>query len=69
MPGWIKGKIRLVPLAAILLVALVGGYLVETGRIRVRNPYYQEQVQAAELMFEAMEVLRKLRLRRGFPWP
>jgi poly-gamma-glutamate system protein len=67
LPGWIKGKIRLVPLAAILLVALVGGYLVETGRIRVRNPYYQEQVQAAELMFEAMEVLRKLRLEKGIP--
>ncbi|MBU4350650.1 poly-gamma-glutamate system protein [bacterium] len=67
MNSWIKGKLSLIHLFWALIILLVGFLLIEQTKFTAKTPYYDEQIQAAEIMKNSLEVIKEERLKRNIP--
>ena len=67
MNSWIKGKLALIYLFWALIILLVGLLLIEQTKFTAKTPYYDEQIQAAEIMKSSLEVIKEERLKRNIP--
>ncbi len=67
MNSWIKGKLSLACLSGAVVILVVGLLLVEQTKSIQPTPYYEEQIEAAQLMKKCLETLREERLKRGIP--
>ncbi len=67
MNSWIKGKLSLIHLFWALIILLVGFLLIEQTKSTIQTPYYDEQIQAAQLMKNSLEVIKEGRLKRKIP--
>jgi len=67
MNSWIKGKLSLIYLFWALIILLVGVLIVEQTKFTAKTPYYDEQIQAAQLMKSSLEAIKKERLKRAIP--
>jgi len=67
MNSWIKGKLSLIYLFWALIILLVGLLLVEQTKFIQPTSYYTEQIQAAQLMKNSLETIKKERLQRAIP--
>ncbi len=69
MQKWIRSKIPTGALLIITLIAILGYQVVDNLKASVQTPWYSEQVEAAENMLEAMEILRQTQRDRGIQVP
>ena len=67
MNNWIKGKLSLIYLFWAVVILLAGLLLIEQTKITAKTPYYDEQIQAAELMKSSLEAIKEERLKRAIP--
>jgi len=67
MNSWIKGKLSLIHLFWALIILLVGLLLIEQTKSTIQTPYYNEQIQAAQLMKICLETIKEERLKRNIP--
>lgn len=67
MNSWIKGKLSLIYIFWALIILLVGLLLVEQTKFIQPTSYYTEQIQAAQLMKNSLETIKKERLQRAIP--
>jgi poly-gamma-glutamate system protein len=67
MDSWIKGKLSLIYLFWALIILLVGLLIIEQTKSTVQTPYYNEQIQAAQLMKSSLEAIKEERLKRNIP--
>lgn len=67
MNSWIKGKLSLIYLFWALIILLVGLLIIEQTKFIVQTPYYNEQIQAAQLMKSSLEAVKEERLNRNIP--
>jgi len=65
MNSWIKGKLSLIYLFWALIILLVGLLLIEQTKFTAKTPYYDEQIQAAQLMKNSLETIKEERLKRN----
>ncbi len=62
-PGKISWKIHLV----IALISVIGIFSVETFKLKIKTPYYNQKVKAARIMKTAMDVLKEYRIKNIMP--
>ena len=67
MNSWIKGKLSLIYLFWALIILLIGLLLIEQTKFAAKTPYYDEQIQAAQLMESSLEAIKEERLKRNIP--
>jgi len=67
MNSWIKGKLSLIYLFWALIILLVGLLIIEQTKFTAKITYYDEQIQAAEIMKSSLEVIKEERLKRNIP--
>jgi len=67
MNSWIKGKLSLIYLFWALIILLVGLLIIEQTKFTAKTPYYDEQIQAAQLMKNSLETIKEERLKRNIP--
>jgi len=67
MNNWIKGKLSPIYLFWALIILFVGLLIIEQTKFTAETPYYAEQIQAAQLMKNSLEVIKEERLKRGIP--
>lgn len=67
MINWVKPTSPRKLLIVALCLALAGVYLVESTVVKVKHPHFPEQVAAAKLMQEALDVLKQTRQELGIP--
>jgi len=67
MNSWIKGKVSLIYLFWALIILLVGLLIIEQTKFTAKTPYYDEQIQAAQLMKNSLETIKEERLKRNIP--
>ena len=67
MNSWIKGKLSPIYLFWALIILLVGLLLIEQTKFTAKTPYYNEQIQAAQLMEICLETIKEDRLKRNIP--
>jgi len=65
MNSWTKGKLSMIYLFWALIILLVGLLLIERTKFVQPTAYYTEQIQAAELMKNSLEAIKKERLKRA----
>lgn len=65
--NWVKSKIPLLILIIILLTAAAGIFLIEKTKENTQYENYQQQVNAVNLMKEALEKIKTRRLEKGIP--
>ncbi len=67
MRSWVKYKIKIKYLILILITLILGLTLTETTKVKTITSYSQLQIQAANIMSEAIEAIRADREERGIP--
>ena len=67
MNSWIKGKLPLIYLFWALIILLVGLLIIAQTKFTAKTPYYNEQIQAAQLMKTCLETIKEERLKRNIP--
>ena len=67
MNSWIKGKLSPIYLFLALIILLAGLLIIEQTKFTTKTPYYDEQIQAAQLMKSSLEAIKKERLKRAIP--
>jgi len=67
MNSWIKGKLSLICLFWALIILLVGLLIIEQTKFIAKTTYYNEQVQAAQLMKSSLNAIKEERLKRNIP--
>jgi len=67
MNSWIKGKLSLIYLFWALIILLVGFLLIEQTKSTIQTTYYDEQIQAAQLMKVSLDIIKEERLARKIP--
>jgi len=67
MNSWIKGKLSLIYLFWALIILLVGLLLIEQTKFTAKISYYDEQIQAAQLMKSSLGAIKEERLKRAIP--
>lgn len=65
--SWIKGKINIWNLVFIFIFLGSGLFLTEMCKTKIPTPYYQLQLQAAQLMREATKAIKEGREAKGIP--
>jgi poly-gamma-glutamate system protein len=64
---WRPQSIPVVAFVMIAIFSMAGLAVVEHFKLLVRKPHYREKIEASRLAFEAMELAKNERLRRGIP--
>ena len=67
MNSWIKGKLSLIHFFWALIILLVGFLLIEQTKSTIQTTYYDEQIQAAQLMKVSLDIIKEERLARKIP--
>ena len=67
MRNWVKYKIKNKYLILILITLILGLILTETSKVKIETPYSQLQIQAANIMSEAIDAIRVGREENGIP--
>jgi poly-gamma-glutamate system protein len=67
MNSWTKGKLSLIYLFWALIILLVGFLIIEQTKFVQPISYYNEQIQAAQLMKICLETIKEERLKRNIP--
>jgi len=67
MNSWIKGKLSLIYLFWALIILFIGLLLIEQTKFTVKTPYYDEQIQAAQLMKCSLGAIKEELFKRGIP--
>jgi len=65
MNSWMKGKLSLIYLFWALIILIIGLLLIEQTKFVQPTAYYTEQIQAAQLMKNSLEAIKKERLKRA----
>lgn len=63
--NWIKEKIPITTLLLILVIAFFGFFIIEKSKVNIKHENYQKQVEAAILMKNSMEKIKKSRLEKN----
>ena len=67
MNSWIRGKLSIIHLFWAVVILLTGLLLIEQTKFTAKTSYYDEQIQAAQLMKSSLEAIKKERLKRAIP--
>ena len=67
MNSWIRGKLSIIHLFWAVVIILTGLLLIEQTKFTAKIYYYSEQIQAAQLMKNSLETIKKERLQRAIP--
>ena len=67
MNSWVKGKLSIIHLFWAVVILLAGLLLIEQTKFTAKTPYYDEQIQAAEIMKSSLEAVKEERLKRNIP--
>ena len=67
MKYWVKPTIPRKFAVLACFLAMAGFFLVQATTIKERHPYYGQQVLAAQIMKQSLEILKEARLERGIP--
>ncbi len=65
MYKWIKGRLSNLTLLLVFIISFSGLYLLETYRYKEKHETFEEQIQAARLMYSAIQEIRKYRIISG----
>ena len=67
MNSWIKGKLSPIYLFWALIILLAGLLITEQTKFTAKTPYYDEQIQAAEIMKNSLKAIKEERLKKEIP--
>jgi len=67
MKNWVKYNITIKNLFILLLIIFFGLIATEISKEKIRTPYYQLQLTAAQIMKESLQTIRKERIAKGIP--
>lgn len=67
MNSWIRGKLSIIHLFWAVVILLTGLLLIEQTKFTAKTSYYDEQIQAAQLMKSSLEAIKKERRKRTIP--
>ena len=67
MNSWIRGKLSIIHLFWAVFILFVGLLLIEQTKFTAKTPYYDEQIQAAQLMKSSLKAIKEERLKRNIP--
>ena len=67
MNNWIRGKLSIIHLFWAVVILLIGLFLIEQTKFTAKTPYYDEQIQAAQLMKNSLNAIKEERIKRNIP--